>query len=139
MPPLGRGLRAGLRAELGAFLALDAEADERADLAAELDCLFLRQVAEVGDLDVAVRVLVDGERVDHAHRVALAQLLELRDDLAVELRVREPEDDELNRSDCHTVSFGLVVPVAWRMAAARSVRHRPKGMSGRRSDGSQGS
>jgi len=44
-------------------------ADERADLAVELDRLVLGQVAEVHDLDLAVGVLVYGERVDHAHGV----------------------------------------------------------------------
>jgi hypothetical protein len=74
-------------------------------LATELDRRFLREVAEVLDLQLPFRVLVDGERVDHAHRVALPQLLQLGDDLAVELRVVEPEDYELNRSDCHALSF----------------------------------
>jgi hypothetical protein len=45
------------------------------------------EVAELLDLDLALRILVDGERVDHAHAVALAQALELGDDLAAEVRV----------------------------------------------------
>jgi hypothetical protein len=73
------GGRVGTRLGAGheAFLALDAEPDQRADLAAQLDCLLLRQVAEVLDLDLAGGVLVDGQRVDDAYGVALAQPLEL--------------------------------------------------------------
>ena len=40
-------------------------------------------------LDLSVGVLVHRERVDHAHGVALAQPLQLGDDLAVELGVTE--------------------------------------------------
>ncbi len=53
------------------------------------------------DLDLAVGVLVDRERVDHAHGVALPELLELGDDLAVELWVLEAEHDQLHRPDGH--------------------------------------
>ena len=53
------------------------------------------------DLELSLLVLVDGQRVDHAHRVAFAQPLQLGDDLAVELRVVEAQHDELNRSNCH--------------------------------------
>ena len=102
---LGGRLRTGDRAGLHALLALDPEADQRADLAAELDRLVLGEVAEVLHLDLALGVLVDGERVDHPHRVALAQPLELGDDLAVEVRVLEAQHQELNRSDCHLVPF----------------------------------
>jgi hypothetical protein len=91
-------LGAGERAGLDAFFALDAEADQRADRAPELDRLLGRQVAEVPDLELAVGVLVDRERVDHANRVALPQPLELGDDLAAEVRMVEPQDDELHRS-----------------------------------------
>jgi hypothetical protein len=70
------------------FLVLDAEAAERADLGAELDRLVSRQVAEVLDLDLSRRIFVYGERVDHAHAVALAQLLQLGLDLSMELRRR---------------------------------------------------
>ena len=104
---VGGGLGARLGAGLHALLALDPEADQRADLAAELDRLVLGQVAQVRDLDLAVGVLVDGQRVDHAHRVALAQPLELGDDLAVEVGVLEAQHDQLNRSDRHCLlSFG---------------------------------
>jgi pSer/pThr/pTyr-binding forkhead associated (FHA) protein len=41
-------------------------------------------------LDLSVGVLVNRERVDDLHRVALPQTLQLGDDLAVELRVLEP-------------------------------------------------
>ena len=57
------------------------------------------------DLDLAVGVLVDRQRVDHAHRVALAQPLELGDDLAVKLGMLEAEHDQLDRSDRHRSPF----------------------------------
>ncbi len=71
---------------------------------ADLDRLVLGEVAEVGDLDLPVGVLVHGERVDHADGVALAQALELGDDLAVELGVLEAQHDQLDRSDGHLSS-----------------------------------
>ena len=93
-------LRRNRGTDLGAFLhallTLDTETDERGDLASELYRLVLGQVAEVHDLDLALRVLVDRERVDHADGVALAELLELLDDLPVEVRVLESEHDELD-------------------------------------------
>ena len=58
------------------------------------------------DLDLAVGVLVDGQRVDHADGVALAQPLELGDDLAVEVRVLEAEHDQLYGSDRHGAPLG---------------------------------
>src|SRR5262249_9508426 len=58
---VGSGPSAELGASFHALLALDLEADQRANLAAELDRLFLREVAEVHDLHLALRVLVDGE------------------------------------------------------------------------------
>src|SRR5207237_233875 len=72
-------------------------------------------VAEVRDLELAGCVLVHGKRVDHAHRVALTQTLELGLDLPVELRVSESEHDQLHRPDCHIGSFsrwtgGTVAP-----------------------------
>ena len=57
------------------------------------------------DLDLPGGVLVDGQRVDDADRVALAQALELVDDLTVEVGVVEPQDDELYGSDCHGTSI----------------------------------
>jgi hypothetical protein len=57
------------------------------------------------DLQLAVRVLVDGQRVDDAYRVAFTQPFEFGDHLAVKVRVVEPENDELNRSDCHGTSL----------------------------------
>ena len=89
-----RRLGARLRARDHPFLALDPEADQRADLAAELDRLILGEVAQVRDLDLAVRVLVHRERVDDAHGVAFPQALQLGDDLAVELRMVEAEHNE---------------------------------------------
>ena len=114
MPSSAAVSRAELGARLHAFLALDAETDERTDLASELDRLLLAEVAEVHDLDLAVCVLVDGERVDHAHGVALAELLELLDDLPVELRVLESEHDELDWPDSHPY---LLVVVRYRSPA----------------------
>ena len=62
------------------------------------------------DLHLALGVLVDGERVDHTHGVALAELLELLDDLTVEVRMLETDDEQLNRPDCHDyLSFLAVV------------------------------
>src|SRR3954449_5544240 len=60
------------------------------------------------DLDLAGHVLVHGERVDDAHRVALPQALELGDDLAVELRMLETEHDELYWANGHGSPFGRV-------------------------------
>ena len=57
--------------------------------------------AEVLDLDLAGGVLVNGQRVDHAYGVALAQPLELGDDLAVEIGLREAQHDQLKGSDRH--------------------------------------
>jgi hypothetical protein len=53
------------------------------------------------DLELAGGVLVDGQGVDYADRVALAQSLELGDDLAVELGLREAQHDQLNGSNRH--------------------------------------
>src|SRR4051794_34916006 len=61
------------------------------------------------DLDLSVRVLVDGERVDDAHRAARLQTLQLGDDLTVKLRVLEAEHNELNRPYCHV----CVSSIAW--------------------------
>ena len=60
-------------------------------------------------LDLSLGVLVNGEAVDHAHGVFVMQALELGDDLAVEVRVLEPQDYELYRSDCHSFPFGSLV------------------------------
>ena len=89
--PPSSAISAPALARLEAGVALDAEPDEGADLAAELDRLVVREVAQVLNLDLAVRVLVDRKGVDDADRVARAQALELRLDLAVELGMLEPE------------------------------------------------
>ena len=60
-----------------------------------------RDVPRWQHLDLAVGVLVDGEGVDHAHRVVLAEPLKLLDDLSVEIRVLEAEHEELDWSDRH--------------------------------------
>src|ERR1700755_1970370 len=115
--PLFSGLcRTGLGAFLRAFLAFDAEAHQGPDLAAQLDRLFLGEVAEVLYLDLALGVLVHGQRVDDAHRVALAEPLKLGDDFAVEVRVVEPEHDELYRTYRH-----VVLPPHGPMLPARTV------------------
>src|SRR5215217_2023809 len=101
MDAVGAHLGARGRTGLETGFSFDAQADQRADLGAELDRLILREVAEMLDLDLAVGVLVHGKRVDHAHRVARAKPLELRDDLAVEVRLVEAQDDELHWSYRH--------------------------------------
>src|SRR4051812_1462066 len=103
----GRLLACG-RAGLHALLALDPEADQRADRPAELLRLVAGEVAEVLDLQLAVGILVDGERVDDAHGLAGVQALELGDDLAAEVRVLEAQHDQLNGPDRHECSFGMV-------------------------------
>ena len=104
--PLGRRLRGTLgRAGLHPRLALDAQPDQGADLGTQLDRFLLGQVAEVFNLEFAVGVLVDGERVDHPDGVAFAQPLQLGNDLTVKVGVVEPQDDELHRSNGHVVSL----------------------------------
>ena len=80
-------------AGLQAFLAVDAEADESGDLAAELDRLVLREVAEVRHLHFARCILVHCQRVDDSHRVALPELLQLLEDLTVELGLGKAQHD----------------------------------------------
>src|SRR4051794_2670356 len=103
MDAVGSRFCARCRADLCALFALEAEADERADLRAELAGLVLRQGAEVLDLEPSPSVLVDGERVEDANRVALAKTLELCDHLAVEVRVLKAEHDELHWPYSHEV------------------------------------
>src|SRR5215469_5478293 len=127
---LGRHLGARKRARLHSVLALDAEADQGADLAAHLDGLPLGQVAEVLDRQVALRALVDGERVDHAHCVAGAKPLQLGDDLAVKIGVVEPKHEELHRADCHGVPLSRA-RLDWSSGAAGTepARSRPGPLS----------
>jgi hypothetical protein len=99
--PGGRLLGARDRACFHAVPAVDAQADQGADLAAELDGLVLREVAEVLHFQLAVGVLVDGQRVDHADRAAGMEPLQFGDDLPVEVGVAEPQRDELYRTNCH--------------------------------------
>ena len=75
---------------LGPSFALYPESDERAHHAAELDRLFLGQVAEMLYLHLAVRVLVNGQGIDDPDGVIVVETLKLGDYLAVELRVVEP-------------------------------------------------
>src|SRR3954451_5789134 len=88
-----------------AFLALDAEADERAYDRAELDCIVLRQRAEMLDLDRAFGVLVHSQRVDDLDRVGCTQPLQFRNNLTVEVGLVKAEHDELNGSNCHLHPF----------------------------------
>ena len=64
------------------------------------------------DLDLAAGVLIDGQRVDHTYGVALAQALELGDDLAVKIGLLEAQHDQLDGADCHAFSpsVGLTDP-----------------------------
>src|SRR4051812_44372218 len=98
---LGGELGARLRADGRALLAIEAEADQRTDLAVELDGLLTRHVAEMLGLELARRVLVDEKGVDDPDGAGLAQPCQLREDLTVEVRVVEAEDDELDRADGH--------------------------------------
>src|SRR5262249_3307053 len=100
-PVRGGVLSADLGGRVQALLALDAETDECRHLAPDLDRLFAREVAQVLHLDRAVGVLVDGQRVDHAHGAAPAEALEFLDDLAVEVRMVEPDHQQLDRPDGH--------------------------------------
>ena len=101
MPSAAASAAPAFGASLHAFLARDAEADQGADLGADSIASSLVEVAQVRDLDLAVDVLVHGQRVDHAHRVARAQLLQLGDDLAVELGLLEAEHEQLYGSNRH--------------------------------------
>ncbi len=84
------------RARLGSLFALDTEADQGADRAAELDRLVGGQVAEMLHLQLAIRVLVHGQRVDHVRHVACPQPLKFGDDLSAEVGLVEPQHDELH-------------------------------------------
>jgi hypothetical protein len=58
-------------------------------------------LGQVERADESVAISVDGERVDVAHGVVLAQTLELRDDLTVEPGMVEAQHDQLDGSDGH--------------------------------------
>jgi len=62
------------------------------------------------DLDVSVRVLVDGKCIDYAHRVALSEAFQLGDDLAMEVWLAEAKDEQLYRANRH-ISIPSVVDV----------------------------
>jgi len=59
----------------------------------------------VQDLDLAVGVLAHAQRVDHPHEVVVAEPVELVADLALEVGLLEPEDQQLDRSDGHRPSL----------------------------------
>src|SRR5205809_6061844 len=93
--PLGASLGTGLHA----VLTVNAKADQRTDLATKLDRLVLRKVAQMSNLDAAIRVLVHGQRIDHTHRIARPQPLQLGDDLTVEVRLAKTQDEQLYRAN----------------------------------------
>src|SRR5262245_8545748 len=86
---------------LDSLLALHAEADERARDGAELFGLFLGEVRPLDFLDVAFRVFSDGDEIDQPHDLAVAQPIELGEDLALEFRIFEADHDHLNRPKRH--------------------------------------
>src|SRR5213079_2074253 len=86
---------------LHAVLTVNAKADQRTDLATKLDRLVLRKVAQMSNLDAAIRVLVHGQRIDHTHRIARPQPLQLGDDLTVEVRLAKTQDEQLYRANSH--------------------------------------
>ena len=57
------------------------------------------------DLELPGGVLADGQRVDHAHGVALAEPLELGDDVAVNLGMLESQHYQLNGPNRHRLGF----------------------------------
>src|SRR4029453_14563320 len=58
---------------LQAVLTFDAQPDQGADLATQLDRLVPGQVAEMGDLELTLGVLMDGQGVDPPARVSLPE------------------------------------------------------------------
>jgi hypothetical protein len=119
---VGGGLGAGLGALLQAFLTLDAQPDQGPDLAAQLDRLVFGQVAEVGHLDLTLGVLVDSQSVDHPDGVAVTQPLQLVDDLAMKVRVVEPEYQQLHRPDGHGDLLPGGARLAWSVPAMEAPR-----------------
>ena len=90
---LDRRFGARLGTLLGPLLTLDPKTDKRADLASELDRLILAQIAEMRHLNLAVRVRVNRERVNHADGVFVVQPLKPGDDLPMKIRVLETQND----------------------------------------------
>jgi hypothetical protein len=110
---VGSRLGAGLRPGFGALEAAGPETDERSDGRAELGRLVVAQVGALQDRDVALGVFVDREAVDHANRVVVLQPVELGQDFTLEVRLVEPQDQQLNGSDCHQISpFSLLSRIA---------------------------
>src|SRR3954470_18728679 len=75
------------------------------------------------DLDLPFGVLGHRERVDHPHGVAVAEPLQLRDDLAVEVRVLKSQHDQLTGSIAmmmHLSAVPGVLGVPGRTPASRS-------------------
>src|SRR4051812_44997180 len=82
---------------VGDLLVTRTEADERADECAELERLFFAEVAALHDFELAAYRLADEEQVEQPDRARFLQALELRHDLALELRAVELDDEHLNR------------------------------------------
>src|SRR6185312_7867147 len=86
---------------LGAFLARRTVADQRADDSPELGGLLLREVARLEAHHVSFLVLADEKEVDQPDDVVLTQPLEFLPDAGVGLGIGEPDDEQLNWSECH--------------------------------------
>ena len=114
----GPGLGSEDCADLHAFLTVDSESNECADDAADLNGLVHSEIAEMGDLDVAVGVLVDRECIDHTDRAALFESFELVNNLPVEVGVIETEHEELNRTYRHDVSHSASLRRTWLFTAS---------------------
>src|SRR3954452_13956537 len=70
-----RGSRA--RAGFKSLFPLDPEPDQRAHGAPDLDRLVTREVAEMLHLELPARVLVNDERIDHAHGARVMEAFEV--------------------------------------------------------------
>ena len=102
---LGDGLGAALGPDLEALLAGRPQADQPAHQGAERGLLVAAELARVQGLGVAVGVLAHGQSVDHAHEVVVTEPGQLLPDLAMEVGVLEPHDQQLYRSDRHDASL----------------------------------
>src|SRR4051794_17699844 len=107
---VGAGLGTGDGSGPHPRLASQAEPEQRPDGCAEVFGLLDRQVAPLDGFEVAVEVLLDGEGVDEADDVALAQTSQLLDHLTAEVRLGEADHEQLYGSDGH------VWLLAWRLA-----------------------
>src|SRR5204863_705476 len=99
--------------------------DQRSDDRTELQRLVLREVAVLDRLHVAFRVLLDEEQVDESDDIGVLQPLELRQDLARELRVLETNDEDLHGADWDCRLRAHAVPRSLRFSASNSSGVRP--------------